>query len=394
MTRILVISPSEISRDPRVLRHVEVAREFGDVTTCGYGADSIPNTAHLQISPNVRFLPRSVLTLSLIKLRFHLSAARRTQFYRDAKSLLENQVNLFDVVIVNDVHALQVVSDLFPPSRIWADMHEYAPLEGEHDWRWRMLYRRHIKYLCQANLSAPRVVTSVGQTICERYSSELKRPVILLRNSSPYSPRLRRVNTAANESARLNLVHVGVSIRARRLENMIYAVKGKEGIHLTLFLLPTDATYHSELLEICSQTFNVEMREPIPVSSIVSEISRFDAGLVTIPPTSFNYENCLPNKLFQYLQARLPIITGPIPEIARIVTEEGIGVVSEGFDADSIFAALQKIQSLGTAFFSERLDIAAQAYSIDHDNRVRRNLIQALLAEGNQLIGAEMGSDV
>jgi hypothetical protein len=171
---------------------------------------------------------------------------------------------------------------------------------------------------------------------------------------------------------------------------MIDAVKGKEGIQLTLFLLPTDVVYHSELLEICSQTSNVEMREPIPVSSIISEISKFDAGIVTIPPTSFNYENCLPNKLFQYLQARLPIITGPIPEIARIVEEEGIGTVSEGFDPDSIFVAVQEIRRLGPSSFSERLDTAAQTYSIDHENRIRRNLIQSLLSVDDHPISNEM----
>jgi hypothetical protein len=390
MTRILIISPSDISRDPRVLRHVEVAKEFGAVTTCGYGEDSIPGTSHLQISPNVRFLPRNLFTLSLIKLHLHSWAARRSQFYIEAKSLLGEHVEFFDAVIVNDVHALQVIADLFPADRIWADMHEYAPLEGEHDWRWRLLYRRHIKFLCQVNLSKPKVVTSVGQVICDRYTNELNRPVVLLRNSSPYSPRLREVSTSLNGATPISLVHVGVSIRARKLENMIDAVKGKEGIQLTLFLLPTDVVYHSELLEICSQTSNVEMREPIPVSSIISEISKFDAGIVTIPPTSFNYENCLPNKLFQYLQARLPIITGPIPEIARIVEEEGIGTVSEGFDPDSIFVAVQEIRRLGPSSFSERLDTAAQTYSIDHENRIRRNLIQSLLSVDDHPISNEM----
>jgi glycosyltransferase involved in cell wall biosynthesis len=293
--------------------------------------------------------------------------------------LLQAERESFDAVIVNDVHALQVVSDLFPADRIWADMHEYAPLEGEHDWRWRFLYRRHIKFLCQVNLSKPKVVTSVGQAICDRYTHELMRPVLLLRNSSPYSPRLREVPDSLHNAKRLNLVHVGVSIRARKLENMIDAARGRDDIHLTLFLLPTEASYHTQLVEICSQLPNVEIREPIPVSLIVSEISKFDAGIVTIPPTSFNYANGLPNKLFQYLQARLPIVTGPIPEIGRIVEQEGVGVVSEGFDSESIFAAIQKVQQLGVGFFSEQLDRAAIAYSIDQENIIRRETLEKLL---------------
>lgn len=77
---------------------------------------------------------------------------------------------------------------------------------------------------------------------------------------------------------------------------------------------------------------NAHLRQPVRSDDVINVLSEFDCGLITIPPTNYPYANCLPNKFFQYIQARIPFITGPIPEIGDLVTELGIGWVSETFE--------------------------------------------------------------
>jgi glycosyltransferase involved in cell wall biosynthesis len=102
--------------------------------------------------------------------------------------------------------------------------------------------------------------------------------------------------------------------------------------------------------------------------------------VVTIPPTSFNYENGLPNKLFQYIQARLPIIAGPLQEVAEIVTEEDIGIVTKDFKVESIIAAYRSFISLKNNHFEESLEKAAKKYSVENENVTRRLILSSMVS--------------
>ena len=52
---------------------------------------------------------------------------------------------------------------------------------------------------------------------------------------------------------------------------------------------------------------------------IVDTIAEYDIGLFILSPINFNYYHALPNKLFEFIQARLAIAVSPSPEMARIV---------------------------------------------------------------------------
>jgi hypothetical protein len=380
MVNILVISPSNIEVDPRVRRHVETAQEFGSVTTCGYGIGSIQGCKHLEIKQTTRFLSKSLITLSLIQAGFHQFSARRSQFYKEAKLAIQGSGISFDLVIVNDVHALQVARDIFQAKNIWVDMHEYAPKEGDHDWRWRLAYKRHIKNLCNNHLQDVHAVTSVGTAICQKYESDLNREVILLRNTSSFIDSAKLLQRKSKNDNQIHLVHVGVAIRARHLENMVLAARECPEILLHLFILPTEKSYFEQLQTICNPISNVIIEPPLSVNSIIEHISQYDAGVVTIPPTSFNYENGLPNKLFQYIQARLPIIAGPLQEVAEIVTEEDIGIVTKDFKVESIIAAYRSFISLKNNHFEESLEKAAKKYSVENENVTRRLILSSMVS--------------
>lgn len=386
--KVLVISPSEIAKDPRVRRHVEVAMEYGEVTTCGFGSESLSGCRHLEVAPTSRILSRSVVSLVLIQLGFHQTAARRTGFYQNIREEIASKSEDFDVVVVNDVHALQVALDTFAEKKIWADMHEYAPMEGDHDWRWRFAFKRHVMSQCRRHLVKVRVVTSVGRNICRQYERDLQRDVLLIRNTSKYFERLNRTSQGEKADGYKHLVHVGVAIRARELENMVLAALEVPQVFLHLFLLPTEKSYYEELMTLCNSIDNVEIEAIVPVDQIVPHIAQFDAGVIAIPPTSFNYENGLPNKLFQYIQARLPVITGPLVEIAEIVNGEGIGIVTVNFSSESIADAYREFVSLDLDAFDDALDAAALKYSEEKENEIRRSIF-SLIAGNNPVDEAD-----
>lgn len=376
--KVLVLSPSEIAKDPRVRRHVEVAKEFGEVTTCGFGNEPLSGCEHLEVAPTSRILSKNLVSLILIQLGFYQTAARRTSFYQNVRERIASTAENFDIVVVNDVHALQIALDIFAENKIWADMHEYAPMEGDHDWRWKVAFKRYVTSQCQRHLVKVRIVTSVGKNICKQYERDLGRDVLLVRNTSKYFERTNRISNGEKADNYKHLVHVGVAIRARELENMVLAAAEVPEVFLHLFILPTENSYYEELVTLCRSIDNVEIESIVPVDQIVPHIAQFDAGVIAIPPTSFNYENGLPNKLFQYIQARLPVITGPLVEIAEIVKSEGIGIVTADFSSDSIVDAFREFVSLDADVFDDALDAAALKYSEEHENEIRRSILSLI----------------
>jgi hypothetical protein len=66
----------------------------------------------------------------------------------------------------------------------------------------------------------------------------------------------------------------------------------------------------------------------------------YDVGLYSLQPTSFNNLHALPNKFFDFVQAGLAVVIGPSPDMAALVATHDLGVVADGFDRDSVRAAL------------------------------------------------------
>lgn len=62
-----------------------------------------------------------------------------------------------------------------------------------------------------------------------------------------------------------------------------------------------------------------------------------------IPPATFNHIWCLPNKFFDFLQARLGIVTGPSPERARIVDEEASDAAAARYSGERELARFSQV---------------------------------------------------
>lgn len=375
--KILLLSPSLISEDPRVLAHLKVLREFGHVTTAGFGSQPDLADLHLEVDSTARWLPVDVLSLVRIALRLYKSASRATRFNNAVREAISERN--FDLVVANDVHSLVIAKEVadYSCAPLWVDMHEYAPRESENDWRWRLLYQKYVAWICSNVLPKAHIVTTVSEGIKSQYEIDSCRPVELVRNTSSFVQRQSAQGALIGRIIRL--VHVGAAIRARDLTNMIHAVRGLYGFHLDLYLVPTDQQYYNELVAITTKIPNVSVMAPVSLNELVPTIANYHCGIVTIPPTNFNYQNGLPNKLFQYVQARLPIVTGPIAEISQIVGHYGIGWVTADFSSESIRETLLNIRSDDLVSMSQKLDIAAAELSQENENIKRYQFVNALL---------------
>ena len=98
-----------------------------------------------------------------------------------------------------------------------------------------------------------------------------------------------------------------------------------------------------------------------------------------LPPINFNYENTLPNKLFDFIQARLGIAIGPTPEMAEIAHRFHVGVVSEDFTPESLAKKLNALTKTDIETFKKNAAIAAKELNAEINAVKINDLISKVL---------------
>jgi len=65
----------------------------------------------------------------------------------------------------------------------------------------------------------------------------------------------------------------------------------------------------------------------VPQAELLQHSASADLGIIPYPHVDLNSYYCTPNKLFEFIQAGLPILSNDSPELRRFVSEEGFGLV-------------------------------------------------------------------
>jgi len=81
----------------------------------------------------------------------------------------------------------------------------------------------------------------------------------------------------------------------------------------------------------------------VPLADLPGYTASADVGVVLIQPICRSYRLALPNKLFEYLHAGVPVVGSDLPEIARIIREYGVGEVVNPDDPASIAEGIARL---------------------------------------------------
>jgi len=111
----------------------------------------------------------------------------------------------------------------------------------------------------------------------------------------------------------------------RGLENLALA---SEKFHDNIRLvIRGEGLLKKVLKQLASGHRNVRFERSVPVSEVVSTAADADIGIIPYLPTNLNNYYCSPNKLFEYVQAGLAIVTSNLPFLQQFVAQNDVGVV-------------------------------------------------------------------
>lgn len=82
---------------------------------------------------------------------------------------------------------------------------------------------------------------------------------------------------------------------------------------------------------------------PVPSRDVVAAARGADAGIWTLPNLCRNFTFALPNKIFEYIAAGLPLLAADYPEARRMAESHGVGLLFDPYDPKSIAAAINRL---------------------------------------------------
>lgn len=374
--KILILSYTTSASEPRVLKQLDLLSSRYDVTSAGFGSaltDGASRVELTQITAHNGSLLSRLWYVGLLALRQYTLLEKFDLRDRATINLLGDTE--WDLVIAHDVKTIWAANRLKSRHGVLCDLHEYAPRQGDESWKWRLIIAPYFRWLVKREVRKARGVTTVSGGIVDEYKRVFGIDSELVINATPYqelSP-----NPVASP---IRLVHSGTPSPGRRLETMIEAVRETTAdVTLDLLLLDDRSAYLERLKKLAEGCDRIRFRDAVPYAELVATLNTYDVGISILPPVNFNHIHALPNKFFDYVQARIGVIIGPSPEMKRIVDTYGVGLVTEDFSLAALTRLLNELTLAKVEELKANSDRSAKELSSEEQVKVWGRMVERLL---------------
>lgn len=221
---------------------------------------------------------------------------------------------------------------------------------------WRWLEKRLVKGLLHTT------------TVSEGVASELKKmygvSFTVVRNLPLKKPKMESIVKQPN-----TIIYQGALNMGRGIERLITAMQFLPNCKL---MIVGTGDVENELKQLCSKLnlserviflgrITPEKLHPITCSAIIGVSIEEDLGL--------NYRFALPNKLFDYIQAHLPVLVSDLPEMTKVVKEFSIGqIISSSSSAQELASSINDMLSNETMITMWSKNAALAANDLTWEN--------------------------
>ena len=270
-----------------------------------------------------------------------------------------------DFLISNDLDTLlaNFLASKIKGKTLFYDTHEYYTETPE------LVNRKRVQRIWESiekwifpNL---KYVYTVNDSIAGLYRKKYGVPVEVIRNvpfRKKYEIKKSRKELGLPENKKIILLQgAGINIQ-RGAEEMLEAMKQ---IDNAVFVILGGGDVIDILKEIANKSKledKVMFIPKQPMNKVYQYTVHADLGISLDKDTNLNYRFSLPNKIFDYIQARVPVLASPLIEIEKVIKDYNIGTVIENHDPENIAKKVSEIfdNSKKLSIWKENLTFASE----------------------------------
>jgi glycosyltransferase involved in cell wall biosynthesis len=230
----------------------------------------------------------------------------------------------------------------------------------------RHLVRKVWLHLESSLLPRLREMITVSDSIAEIFRERYGIPVSVVRNIPP-NRGFKKTHTREDlklPADRKIIILQGSGINIQRgAEELIQAMRYLDGYHLLLIGGGDVMGKLKQMAQDLSLGDRILFRGRMPVEELFQYTCNADLGISIDKDTNPNYRYSLPNKLFDYIHAGIPVLASPLVEVKRIVEEYEIGTMIRDHNPEHIAECIKSTFSneKQLAKWKENLKFAASA---------------------------------
>jgi hypothetical protein len=368
--KVLIVCFNHLHRDPRILRQIAWLKDDYEITTLGYSSSNVENVKHID------YVPAHNRRLGVkIKRAAEFFGRNYEAFYwNDNLKILYARAKdfFFDTIIANDVETLPLAIKLADgTARVVFDAHEYSPLEHEEDWKFKLFRQPFVEWICRASLPKVAAAMTVCGSIADLYESEFGKKFAVVTNASAY----QNLAPAPVDARKIRLIYHGIALPGRATEKQIEMMRFLDARFELNLMLVGESGYIDSLKEMAKPFPNIKFLPPVVTGEIARFTNRFDIGIYSLAPTNVNNRLALPNKFFEYAQARLTIAVAPSVEMAKMVRKYDLGVVAEDFAPTSLAEKINALSVEKINYYKSQAHLYARELSSEANREIFLSLI-------------------
>lgn len=370
---ILVLSFTNLKQDVRIRRQILSLCEKYAVTAVGNQDPAIPGVYFLPTGYHNKTLSERFIMYSCYLFRHFEKAYWYPAWLRDLRVKLEEKH--YELVIANDVDTLPLAFAIRSKHGVFLDAHEYAPREFDNSFLWCLLFQTYKEYLCKHYIPRTTKRMTVAPGIASEYERVFGYPFEVITNT----PAFRPIPVRPTCQHKIHLVHHGMALPGRGLEAMVQAMNMVDDRFCLHLYLVGNERQTKKLKKMTFNSNNVKFHPPVPPDAIVRELGNYDVGLSFIQPVNFNWEHCLPNKFFEFIQGRLAIVTGPSVELLPLMQKYSLGLVCRNFDPKELAESLNSLTSKKIDTFKQNSAYAAHLLCAERNTELLLDLVEEII---------------
>jgi len=235
------------------------------------------------------------------------------------------------------------------------DAHEMFPELPE------LVHRKRVKKVWTSieNHLFPKLKYSytVCQPIADIYNERYKMNMQVIRNAPVTKP---YIDKKKNYEERYILLYQGAINIGRGLERMIDTMLLLDEM---VFWIVGDGDTVDEITKYVEDrklTDRVKLLGRIPLEKLSEITASADLGISFLDNLGLNYYYSLPNRIFDFAHAGVPVIATDFPEINNIITEYSIGELVQDESPEALAISIRKAIAKWTSMDSELRDAIFQ----------------------------------